>query len=91
MVVGNGTNVFTLSDVVSFGFTQKYNVPLLIEADKKMCLSGQGNGVNNTELCTQFGAEATNSYQTYNNGQTNYIVMGNGYYQTRNPDGTYSR
>jgi hypothetical protein len=38
MVVGKESNLFTLSDQVIFGVQTQYQIPVMIPADKKICL-----------------------------------------------------
>ena len=102
VVVGQGSKVFTLADVVGFGLTQRYQIPLMVEAEKQICLQGSGEGVDNKTICTTFGAAAeefnrTNSTKiltwTRPTDGKRYVVIGNGDFQYENSDpkkrGTY--
>lgn len=66
VVVGQQSKVFTLADVVGFGLTQRYQIPLMIEAEKQICLQGSGEAVDNKALCTTFGAAAEEFNRTNN-------------------------
>jgi hypothetical protein len=54
VVIGENGKVFTLADTVGFGIKTQYQIPLMIEADKKICLDGDGN-IDDTMICTTFG------------------------------------
>lgn len=80
IVVGRDTNVFTLADEVRFGVTTQYQIPVIIPADKKICLQANGATLNSPDgICTTFGAVAP---QTTING-SQYVVLGAGTYQQR--------
>ena len=66
VVVGQGSKVFTLADVVGFGIKQRYTIPLMVEAEKQICLQGSGEAVDNKALCTTFGAAAEEFNRTNN-------------------------
>jgi hypothetical protein len=43
IVVGKNTSIFSSADVITFGIARKYEgTPLMIEADKMICLSANG-------------------------------------------------
>jgi hypothetical protein len=80
IVVGRDTNVFTLADQLIFGVTNQYQIPIIIPADKKMCLQANGATLNSPDgICTTFGAVAP---QTTING-AQYVVLGGGTYQQK--------
>lgn len=45
VVIGVGGKVFTLADTVGFGIKTQYTIPLMIEADKRICLQAQDNSI----------------------------------------------
>ena len=55
MVLGVGTKAFTLADSVGFGIKTRFRIPLMIEADKKICLKSEGTSLNSENICTTFG------------------------------------
>lgn len=55
MVLGAGTKAFTLNDTVGFGIKTQYRIPLIIEANKKICLKSEGTSMNSESICTTFG------------------------------------
>lgn len=59
VVIGNGTKLFTLADIVKFGMNQNYTIPLMIEYNKDACLESSGNGLNAKRVCTTFGVAAS--------------------------------
>lgn len=96
MVLGVDTKAFTLADTVGFGIKQKYSVPLMIEADKGICLKSEGTSLNSERICTTFGNAVTNAnkdhlelLQTLPNGKQ-YVILGSGDYQYQNADSSYS-
>jgi hypothetical protein len=89
MVLGVGTRAFTLADRVGFGIKQMYNIPLLIEVDKFVCLKSGGTSMNANNVCTTFGALAPSNMEVMVAGVKKYIIIGNGDYQIRQTDGTY--
>lgn len=88
MIVGEGTPLFTIADTVGFGLKTDLQMPMIVEADKKIYLSSDGNGLTSNEIETQFGTYANKDGYTHNIepicGKT-YIIMGLGQYQI--PDG----
>ncbi len=58
MVLGVGTRAFTLADTVGFGIQTSYSMPLMIEANKEICLQSSGDGLNSERICTTFGDAA---------------------------------
>ena len=54
MVLGVGTRAFTLADTVGFGIKRAYNVPLIIEANKLICMRSLGAAINSAQVCTTF-------------------------------------
>jgi len=88
IVVGRDTNLFTLADQVIFGVNTQYQIPIIVPADKAMCLQASGNAVNSPAgICTTFGAAAPT---TDINGQR-YVILGAGTYQQRDPSGNYTQ
>lgn len=86
MVLGVNTKAFTLHDRVGFGIKTQYQVPLVVEANKQICLISSGNSMNGNRVCTNFGDLAPAAMKNLIPG---YVVIGNGDYQVRQPDGTY--
>ena len=41
MVLGVGTKAFSLAETVGFGIRTQYRVPLMIEADRKICIKSE--------------------------------------------------
>lgn len=78
MILGVGTKAFTLADTVGFGIKTQYAVPLIIEADKTICLSSTGANMNSNEICTPFGRYAPDdaSIRRENICGTEYIILG---------------
>ena len=83
LVIGVGTSPFSIADTVVFGMKTLEPLPVIVEADKKICLISKGDGLNNrTDVCTTFGEHAA-WLTTFSNGAKNYVVIGNGYYHFR--------
>jgi hypothetical protein len=84
MVLGNGTKAFTLADTVGFGISKRFTVPIMIEADKEICLKSSGPALNSETLCTTFGNAASldTSVVTWTryDGQK-YVILGNWEFQ----------
>jgi hypothetical protein len=57
LVVGKNTRLFTLADTVGFGVKTQEIMPLVIEADKKFCLTGTGN-ITRDSRCSPIGKYA---------------------------------
>jgi hypothetical protein len=91
MVLGLNTRAFTLADTVGFGIKTWYQIPLIIEADKLVCLKSDGVTLNNNNLCTRFGDLVPPGPMRFTppGSSTGYIVMGRWYYQIRQLDGSY--
>ncbi len=90
MVLGVNTRAFTIADTVGFGIKLAYQLPLIVEANKKMCLTATGASLNSNTLCTNFGDLVPSSMKFTVPGTTNeYVIIGNGDYQVRQIDGTY--
>jgi hypothetical protein len=82
LVLGVGTSAFTVADTVGFGIKTQFRIPLLIEADKDVCLESSGNSLTSGRLCTKFGADVPSSVQTLTRPDgKRYVILGNGYYQ----------
>lgn len=86
MVVGQGTNLFTLGDTVGFGMKTQYRLPIMIAEDKTFCLSSSGASLSNQKICTQI----KNSLSLSNTGLQvftrptdgkRYIILGSGDFQ----------
>ncbi len=59
LVIGVGTSPFSIADTVVFGMKTLEPLPVIVEADKKICLISKGDGLNNrTDVCTTFGEHA---------------------------------
>ena len=86
MVLGVGTKAFVLADTVGLGVKTQYAIPLIIEADKKICLESSGNSLNSNRICTTFGNLAP--VKRFNG--KDYVVLGRGDYQIRLANGTYA-
>lgn len=88
MVLGVGTKAFTLNDTVGFGIRTQYRIPLILEANKKICLKSEGTSMNSESICTTFGAAAsispTISQWTRRDG-VGFVNIGAGDYQIPNP------
>lgn len=54
MVLGTGNKAFTIADTVGFGVKTQYAIPLIIEANKQMCLQSSGAGLNSRTICAPF-------------------------------------
>lgn len=91
MVLGVGTKAFTLADSVGFGIKTQFRIPLMIEADKKICLTSEGSSLNSASICTTFGAGAPDSMVWTRIDGKRYVVIGQGEFQSRKSDGTYER
>lgn len=89
MVLGVGTKAFTLADTVGFGIRTQYRMPLMIEADRKICIKSEGSSLNTQALCTTFGQETPTSMIWTRIDGKKYIVLGQGDFQSRKSDGTY--
>lgn len=85
VVIGRGGKVFTLADTVGFGIKTEFAIPLMIEADKKICLDGSGDTIDGTTICTTFGEAASLSpnIQTFTRltDGKKYVIIGRGDYQ----------
>jgi hypothetical protein len=83
LVIGVGTSPFTIADTVRFGASTALPAAMVIEKDKKICLTSDGINLNSrTDICTTFGANAVaDRLITFNNGAKEYVVIGKGYYQ----------
>ncbi len=84
VVIGKNGKVFTLADTVGFGIKTQYQIPLMIEADKKICLDGEGN-IDDTVICTTFGEAAATDASiikfTRPTDEKKYVILGKGDYQ----------
>ena len=90
MVLGVGTRAFTLADTIGFGIKQQYQIPLIVESNKNICLNSTGESITNNTVCTTFGALVPLSMKfTPPGSTTQYVLLGNGEYQIRQTDGTY--
>lgn len=86
VVVGRGTPVFTLADTVALDIQTKYQIPVMIPADRLFCLSSSdARAVGMQTLCNPISRYIT---PTTINGQS-YVVLGSGDYQVRQSDGKY--
>jgi hypothetical protein len=59
MILGKDTKAFTLADTVGFGVKTAIKLPLIIEANKSVCLQSVGTALNGNTLCSTFGAHAS--------------------------------
>ena len=85
VVVGKGTSVFTLKDEVILDVTTQYQIPIMLPADRLLCLSSTGSAIEDNTLCNPVSRYAP--VRTINGSQ--YVVIGGGYYQNRRSDNTY--
>ena len=88
MVLGVGTKAFTVADKVGFGIKTQYRIPLIIAADKRICLKSEGSSLNSESICTTFGTAANistgiNQWQRADGKW--FINIGAGDYQVPNP------
>lgn len=72
MVIGVNTKAFTVADNIALVMKTRYQIPLMLEADKKMCLKSTGTSVNDAEACTTVGANGN----VQNVNGTNYVILG---------------
>jgi hypothetical protein len=86
MVLGKDTKAFTLGDIVGFGVKTQFKIPLILEADKKICLVSDGAAMNSNRICTSFGI-AGSGLQSFTSGGKTYVIIGEGFYQIRNGTG----
>lgn len=85
MVLGVGTKAFTLADTVGFGIRTQYRIPLMIEANKKICIKSEGTSLNSENICTTFGEGApTSMLWTRPIDGKKYVVIGQGDFQYQN-------
>ncbi len=84
-MIGWQTSVFTLSDEVILDIDTKYDIPVMIPADRLFCLQATGTAVEKNTLCNPISRYLN---ATTINGQS-YVVLGNGYYQVKKNDGKY--
>ena len=96
VVIGKGGKVFTLADTVGFGLKTRFVIPLMIEADKVICLDGSGDAIDGTAICTTFGEAAILSPDitrfTRPTDGKQYVIIGKGDYQYQNTvGGDYSK
>jgi hypothetical protein len=86
VVVGNGTRIFTLADRVWLWVKTTYQMPLIIPADKRICLTSAGTSLNSESICTTFweGAALDSRIKTWTwvDG-TKFVNIGTGYYQRK--------
>jgi hypothetical protein len=85
MVLGVGTQAFTLADSVGFGLKTALPIPLIIRSDKTICLSSSGSNLNSNEICTEFGQYIDTTHQTERICGVNYVILGRGDYQVPDP------
>lgn len=91
MVLGAGTRAFTLADTVGFGIKTQYVIPLIVEANKSICLDSTGIGINHTRICTQFGNLVSDAYKfTPYGSTTQYVLIGRGDFQIKTSATGYS-
>lgn len=82
VVVGQGTNIFTLADQVVFGMKTEYRAPVMLEENKRFCLVSEGNAfAGQSSACTRVGDMGL--ALTPINGK-NYLLLGAGDYQVKN-------
>jgi uncharacterized repeat protein (TIGR01451 family) len=84
MVLGVGTKAFTLADTVGFGIRTQFQIPIMIEESKKICITSTGSSLSPQTLCTTFGEAVVwqsgiHRFQRFDG--TTYVVLGNGDYQ----------
>jgi hypothetical protein len=58
MVFWSWTRAFTIADTVGYGVKTNLKIPIVIRADKDMCLASWWVEINSERLCTTFGAAA---------------------------------
>lgn len=92
VVIGNGTKLFTLADIVRFGIQQNYAIPMMVEYEKDICLESSGEALNSRKVCTTFGqaAESLNTniqVWTHPMNGRRYVVIGRGDFQYQDKAG----
>lgn len=93
VVIGNGTKIFTLADLVRFGMRQTYTIPLMIEYNKPICLESSGDALNSGRICTTFGQAAeqlnASAVQIWVHPMTGakYVILSRGDFQFQNAVG----
>jgi len=90
MVLGVGTKAFTLADTVGFGIQTRYRIPIILEANKKLCITSNGSSLNSETLCTTFGNAAdldpTRIQKWQRADGVWFVNIGVGDYQKYNPN-----
>jgi hypothetical protein len=88
MVLGVDTKAFTLADTVGFGIKTRFRIPLMIEANKKICIKSEGTSLNSESICTSFGegAPASMVWTRPIDGKR-YVVIGQWDFQYQNTQG----
>lgn len=96
VVIGNGTKLFTLADIVKFGIQQQYAIPLMVEFSKDACLESSGPALNARKVCTTFGQAASSlnsnvQIWTHPMNGKQYVILGRGDFQYQTiPGGVFS-
>lgn len=86
VVIGRGTSAFTLNDQIVLDIVPRHrNVPIMLPADRSICLSSTGSAIEGNTLCNRADRYTSS---TRING-LDYVVIGGGFYQERLSDGTY--
>jgi uncharacterized repeat protein (TIGR01451 family) len=80
LILGQGTNAFSIADKVSLWVKTEYKAPIILLSDKRICLSSTGNALNSQMICTTAGRYFTNATHTFTSGGKQYIVIGEGDY-----------
>lgn len=63
----------------------QYTIPVMLPADRLLCLSSQGQGLNQATICNRADRYGTVTRINW----SDYIVLWGGSYQVRKSDGTY--
>lgn len=102
IIVGSKTNVFTLADKVNLDIQRQYPTLTILPFNKKVCLKGNGDAVNNDMICNTFGnmdipadrivrLPAGTYLDDYGHPATipgNFVTFGTGYYMSRDTPGS---
>ena len=86
VVTGVGGKVFTLADTVGLGVKTQFAIPIMLEAEKRICLDGSDVGIiDGTRICTTFGEAAALSDDitvfTRPTDNRRFVIIGRGDYQ----------
>ena len=72
VVVGQNTNVLTLADTVSIDVRTQYQIPIMLPADRLLCLSSSGEAFSSRTICNR----ADRYKQAIPINGMNYVVLG---------------